>query len=191
MLPTYAFAKSQNVAHYKYCSLNTFIDITVMRVIKPRTLFATCICLSLQVAIADDSADGAVNTGVLDAPLPGATTQTTTAQEPVITLETDDPQAIQQALREELADEQEELVKLPRPELQQRAENGERAAQVTLAEDFAKEAAQLAFAPDAANDALSDAVRWYSTAASRGFPGAPSLDQAGVHFYPVRVHRSR
>ena len=88
-----------------------------------------------------------------------------------------------------MAEEQEVLETLDRDALQTKAEAGERAAQVVLGNDFAEEAALLSFAPAAANDALSDAVRWYSLAASRGFPGAPSLDQAGIRFYPVRIQR--
>jgi len=94
-------------------------------------------------------------------------------------------------LRREVRREQRKLQKLPRRELQKRAKKGERGAQVALGDDFAREAERLAFAPAAANDALSDAVRWYSLAASRGYPGVPSLDQAGVSLYPIRVHRSR
>jgi len=94
-------------------------------------------------------------------------------------------------LQDEVQAEQAALETLPRAELEDRAESGERAAQVALGTDFAREATLLAFAPAAANDALADAARWYSLAASRGFPGAPSLDQAGVRFYPIRIQRER
>lgn len=94
-----------------------------------------------------------------------------------------------QNLRQQVRDEQEELESLPRPALQQRAQQGERGAQVALGVDFAREATLLTFAPAAGNDAISDALRWYNLAASRGFPGAPSLDQAGVRLFPVRVQR--
>lgn len=93
------------------------------------------------------------------------------------------------ALRREVLNEQKTLEKLNRSRLQDRAELGDRVAQVALGADFAKEATLLSFAPEAANDALSDAVRWYSLAASRGFPGAPSLDLAGVRFHPIRIQR--
>lgn len=92
-------------------------------------------------------------------------------------------------LQEQVQREQSELESLDRNALETRAEAGERVAQVALGADFAKEATLLGFAPAAANDALSDAARWYSLAASRGFPGAPSLDQAGVRFYPIRIQR--
>jgi TPR repeat protein len=95
----------------------------------------------------------------------------------------------QQALEREIREEQELLETLPREQLLDKAEAGERAAQVALGADYAKEAAELAFSPAAANAALSDAARWYSLAASRGFPGAPSLDRAGVRFYPIRIQR--
>ena len=92
-------------------------------------------------------------------------------------------------LQAEVRAEQDALETLPRDELERRAEDGERAAQVVLGTDFAKEAEMLAFAPAAANDALADAARWYSTAAARGFPGAASLDRAGVRFWPIRIQR--
>lgn len=92
-------------------------------------------------------------------------------------------------LTEQVESELEALEEVPRAELEDRAESGERAAQVVLGTDFAREASLLGFAPAAANDALSDAARWYSLAASSGFPGAPSLDQAGVRFFPIRIQR--
>ncbi|PID62033.1 MAG: hypothetical protein CSB44_04640 [Gammaproteobacteria bacterium] len=106
--------------------------------------------------------------------------------EPVIDIET--PNNLDE-LRDDVAREQAELDKLPQADLEERAELGQRSAQVALAEEYAREASQLAFAPVAANDALSDAVRMYNLAASRGFPGAPSLDMAGVKFYPIRAQR--
>lgn len=100
------------------------------------------------------------------------------------------PVAAQAQLRADVAQEQKELEKLNRNELQEKADNGERAAQVVLGADFAKEATLLSFAPAAANDALSDAAKWYSLAASRGYPGAPSLDSSGIRFYPIRIQRA-
>ena len=87
--------------------------------------------------------------------------------------------------------EQRELAKLNRKQLQKQAKKGERLAQIALGGDFASEAQMLVFAPIAANDAASDALAWYSLAAKRGFPGAPSLDASGVSFYPVRVVRNK
>ncbi len=97
----------------------------------------------------------------------------------------------EEQLRAAVEDEQEVLEQLPRDELVVKAEQGERAAQVVLGSDFAREATLLSFSSAAANDALSDAARWYSMAASRGFPGAPSLDQAGIHFFPIRIQREQ
>lgn len=93
------------------------------------------------------------------------------------------------SLRRAVRAEQRLLERLDRRALERRARRGERAAQVALGIDFAKEAQSLAFAPAAANAATSDALRWYSLAASSGFPGAPSLDTAGVRLYPIRVQR--
>ncbi len=164
-------------------------SVKAMRVSSLLT-FVVCFFASF-IALSD--AKGPVRAGVLDQPLPNSKVTLRPGQ-PImnsIANAAGNPVALQQALRDKFSDEQDELEKLPRPELQERAKKGERGAQVTLAADFAREAAQLAFAPAAANDALSDAVRWYSLAAKRGFPGAPSLDQAGVKYYPIRVHRSR
>jgi hypothetical protein len=130
--------------------------------------------------------------GVLDRPLPTTTTNAPTSASVVTNQSSEQspaPQVIQNNLQAEYEQEQAVLNQLPEEELQAKAEQGERAAQVVLAETFAREATLLAFAPAAANDALSDAVRWYSLAASRGFPGAPSLDLAGVQVYPIRVQR--
>lgn len=96
----------------------------------------------------------------------------------------------QKELIEAVRAEQAALEKKPREDLIRGAKAGERASQIALGVDYAKEAQLLTFAPIAANDAASDAIRWYSIAAQRGFPGAPSLDLAGVRFYPVRVQRS-
>jgi len=94
-------------------------------------------------------------------------------------------------LKNQVIAEQRELATQSRQQLSEKAEDGERLAQVALGNDFASEAQMLTFAPAAANDAASDALRWYALAAKRGFPGAPSLDASGVSFYPVRVVRNR
>ena len=153
-------------------------------------LFAAAAIAVLLLPVSGFSAD----LGPLDQPLPVAGNQIP-GKPGVVTLQgqttvlTTDPLTAQNELRVEVAEEQRQLELLPREELQEKAENGERAAQVVLGADFAKEATLLSFAPAAANDALSDAARWYSLAASRGFPGAPSLDQSGVRFYPIRIQR--
>ncbi len=94
-------------------------------------------------------------------------------------------------LKKQVKQEQRELAKQNRQQLKNKADKGERLAQIALGADFASEAQMLTFAPAAANDALSDAVRWYNLAAKRGYPGAPSLDTSGVSFYPVRVVRNQ
>ncbi|MBX2878591.1 MAG: hypothetical protein KTR32_01605 [Granulosicoccus sp.] len=145
------------------------------------------------LAVTKSHAQQSDEPGVLDRPLPPATETPPTAPS-LTTMSPAEPvpaPEAQEQVREEFAEEREELEQLPDGQLQQRADDGERAAQVVLAERFAKEAGKLPFAPAAANDALSDAVRWYSLAASRGFPGAPSLDLAGVKRYPLRVNRNQ
>ena len=158
--------------------------------VKNPRLFAAAAIAILLLPVSGFSAD----LGPLDQPLPVAGNRIP-GKPGVVTLQgqttvlTTDPLTAQNELRVEVAEEQRQLELLPRDELREKAENGERAAQVVLGADFAKEATLLSFAPAAANDALSDAARWYSLAASRGFPGAPSLDQSGVRFYPIRIQR--
>jgi len=128
--------------------------------------------------------------GPLDLPLPTALTVAPGAAVVIVNdLEPAEGVVDQKTLVEVVRREQDALEKLDRRTLEKKAESGERGAQVALGADFAREAESLAFAPQAANDALSDAVRWYSLAASRGYPGTPALDQAGVDFYPIRIQR--
>jgi hypothetical protein len=137
----------------------------------------------------------AADLGPLDKPLPVSSSQRP-GKPGAVSLQVQsvtppsNPVAAQNQLRAEVAKEQIELEKLNRDELIEKAENGERAAQVVLGADYAKEATLLSFAPAAANDALSDAAKWYSLAASRGYPGAPSLDGSGIRFYPIRIQRT-
>ncbi len=155
-----------------------------------RSSFLLAACLIVPVGLNQALANTTeLDAGPLDRPLAiEGETATTTPLSPS-SESSENPINNQEELREAVVEEQETLEKLPRNELETKAEQGERAAQVVLGADFAREATQLSFAPAAANDALSDAARWYSLAASRGFPGAPSLDQAGVRFYPIRVQR--
>ena len=154
------------------------------------TLAAALAAAALLAAPPSARADGVnLAVGPLDLPLPE-----TLLERPARTVETEElrpaPEITDQASLERAVErEQTTLERLDRGTLERRAEEGERGAQVALGTDLAREAEKLAFAPAAANDALSDAVRWYSLAASRGYPGAPSLDRAGVRFYPIRVHR--
>lgn len=144
-------------------------------------LFALIVAMSLFSSTAT-----AVDAGPLDNPLPTVNGLTVGVGNRPLTI---NPVAAQRVLRAAVEREQKELERLDRAALKEKAQRGERAAQVVLAADYAKEASLLSFAPAAANDALSDAARWYSLAASRGFPGAPSLDQAGIRFYPIRIQR--
>ncbi|ASJ76429.1 hypothetical protein IMCC3135_31910 [Granulosicoccus antarcticus IMCC3135] len=141
-----------------------------------------------QAAVAADT-----DAGPLDRPLvlPGdENLEQVTTLAPSVDLQ-NNPIQSQEQLRTVVEDEQEELEQLPHEQLVDKAEQGERAAQVVLGAEFAREATLLAFAPEAANAALSDAARWYSLAASRGFPGAPSLDQSGIRFFPIRIQREQ
>jgi hypothetical protein len=159
------------------------------------SLVVVSLAFTVSSVFAQNTATNGINAGVLDRPLPlvigvkpGKSGVSTLSLRP--SLVTDVVTITSQAeLRLEVVKEQEELETLDRAQLQETADLGERAAQVVLGADFAREATLLSFAPAAANDALSDAARWYSLAASRGFPGAPSLDQAGIRFYPIRIQR--
>jgi len=94
-------------------------------------------------------------------------------------------------LKKLVEEEQNELATKEREELEELASNGERLAQVALGTDYAIEAQNILFAPEAANAANSDALAWYSLAAQRGYPGSPSLNNSGVKFHPVRVVRNK
>ncbi len=149
------------------------------------SLFAL-LSVTLPAAMANE-----VEAGPLDRPLslPGDEVRSTaTTLTPSVDARNNPIQSEQQ-LRTAVEDEQEALERLPRDQLIAKAEQGERAAQVVLGSEYAREATLLSFAPAAANDALSNAVELYSLAASRGFPGAPSLDRAGIHFFPIRIQR--
>ena len=105
-------------------------------------------------------------------------------------LDSANPDIRQEAVQAAVEEEIEVLEALPVDEVEDRAESGDRAAQIVLGTEFAREAQSLSSMPALANQAAEDAVRWYSQAARRGFPGAPSLDYAGVSFYPIRVQRT-
>jgi len=166
-----------------------------MRLI-PSYLFAALL-VAAPVTVSSASTALGLDAGPLDQPLPVSGNErlgkpgvvTLTRQSGVVQVA--DPKTANKRLRKAVIKEQKKLEKLDRKQLKKKAEKGERAAQVVLGADFAREATLLSFAPAAANDALSDAARWYSLAASRGFPGAPSLEQSGIRFYPIRVHRER
>ena len=152
--------------------------------------FALAAILAAPALRADPSLEGA---GPLDLPLP-ATLNGGAAGEGAALVEDLAPApgvVDQRSLVRAVRDEQKKLERLDRKALEKLVRRGGRAAEVALAADYAREAESLAFAPAAANDALSDAVRLYSLAAASGYPGAPSLDRAGVDFYPIRIQRPR
>ncbi|MFK7858940.1 MAG: hypothetical protein AB8B64_08970 [Granulosicoccus sp.] len=140
-------------------------------------------------AIANTSVTDA-SAGVLD--LPQITTTTTpvvSTPPPAVTVFTSSPEVSNTDLQADFAAEQSLLRALPLSELEALAEQGDRAAQLTLAEIYAQEAALLSYAPEAAAQALSDAASLISRAAEAGFPGTPTLDRVGVKFFPMRAPR--
>jgi len=158
----------------------------------PTTGLLLSFSLLLSSAAVADSLTVEPKSGVLDISLPETvTTLVQGTPKPTVIIVTSKPEEAIKVLRADFAEEQKALEQLPQAELQARAERGERAAQVTLAETFAKEAALLSYAPDAAAQAMGDAARWMTAAAESGFPGAPTLDQAGVKVFPFRAPRSR
>jgi len=168
--------------------------------IRSITLAIALLSASFTLYALDPSGSQATG-GVLDEPLLNPNTPAPGEVAPaavpaVIDLSNDpnvyspDPATQQAAVQDAVDAEIEVLESLPIAEVEVLAESGERAAQIVLATDFAKEAQSLAGIPPAANQAASDAARWYALAARRGFPGAVSLDYAGVSIYPIRVQRS-
>ena len=86
-------------------------------------------------------------------------------------------------------EERKDLKRLSERELMEQAENGDRLAQLVLAEELADEAQQFIDVPAMANDALSEAIEWYATAAQRGTPGSLAVDNV-VPSPAIRVIRS-
>ena len=157
---------------------------------KPSSLLAPFALAAILVASALQAAPSLRGAGPLDLPLP-ATLNGGGGAAIVEDLRPAPNVVDRKSLVREVGREQRRLGRLGRDSLERLARRGERGAQVALAADYAREAESLAFSPAAANDALSDAVRWYSTAASNGYPGAPSLDWAGIDPYPIRIQRPR
>lgn len=146
------------------------------------------------IASAQSGASEQSNAGPLDTPLPDAIVNKNSraADQRPARAPSRAPSGGRGAasLKSAVREEQDTLERLPRPALNARALRNERAAQIALGVSFAREAALLGFSVAAANSAASDAVRWYNKAASQGFPGAPSLDIAGIRHYPVRASRT-
>jgi len=129
--------------------------------------------ISLGVANANDSATETSVGGVIDSPLVVNTA------------------ASAQQLKDQVNKEQEALAKKNRAELEELAKKGERLAIVALGNDFADEAQQILFAPEAANAAISDALAMYSLAAQRNYlRGTPSLTDSGVMLGALRAVRA-
>ena len=151
-------------------------------------MFTKSCALALTTTLLSLGAAAQDNAGVLDQPV--VIDQTAVNDDVTLVSDSAPPLLLDnEELVVQVQAEIDDLEELPRPVLEDRAESGERAAQVVLGTEFAREATLLGFAPTAANDALSDAARWYSQAAATGFPGAPSLEQAGIRFFPIRIQR--
>lgn len=78
-------------------------------------------------------------------------------------------------------------LKLPEQALEQAAGKGNRVAQLALAARYADEGNRHALTLVSGNAALSDAVRWYSLSASRGYPGSMPVDV--LPLFPLRALR--
>jgi len=117
--------------------------------------------------------------GVLDRPMPQLPQQAASQAQR--------QQALLQ-LRAEARAERRQLRQLNENQLRNRARQADRLAQLVLAESLADEAQQWADVPQVANDALSEALEWYSIAARRGFPGSVAIDKV-VPAFPVKVFR--
>ena len=87
-------------------------------------------------------------------------------------------QRLERELQAAAREERKELKKLSRKDLQDEAEAGGRLAQLVLAEELADEAQLWVDMPAVANDAFSEAIQWYATAAQRGTPGSLAIDTA-------------
>jgi len=149
-------------------------------------LLAIGLAVACCVTLTAVNAQEAPQAGVLDTlpsnPAKGsATTLTDTAVEVAEEFE---------QIKKALISERRDLKAMPRQKLLELANEGQRAAQLILAEDFADEALRESLTVVSANAALSDAASWYSQAASRGFPGAIQVDGA-LPVFPLRSVRAR
>ena len=95
---------------------------------------------------------------------------------------------VQREQRRQARREAKELRRMDRHELRKAAREGNRLAQLVVADNLVQEARQWAEVPLVANDALSEAAYWYSIAARRGYPGARPVD-AVLPAMPMRVFR--
>ncbi len=145
--------------------------------------FAALLILPLMLAGEPVFAAEPQSKGVLDV----SPVMPTTGSGATQTVQADKPAKDQ--MQSALKEEREELKKNSRQELVAKANNGERAAQLVLAEEFADEANYESITIVSANDALSDAAYWYSLAARRGYPGAPAVDGA-LPIFPLRPLRT-
>lgn len=79
--------------------------------------------------------------------------------------------ALRQARRKAVRKEARRLRQKNERQLLRAAKRGEVTAQLVLAETYVKEANTNALTIAAANAALADALRWYSIATRKGYPG--------------------
>lgn len=92
-------------------------------------------------------------------------------------------------LRRQARVERRELRRLNENQLRREARAANRLAQLVLAESLADEAQRFADVPALANDALGEALQWYSLAARRGYPGSVAIDTV-LPSFPVKVFRN-
>ena len=94
--------------------------------------------------------------------------------------------ALRKARRKAVRQEARRLRRKNERQLIRAAERGEVTAQLVLAETYSTEANTNSLTIAAANDALADALRWYSIAAKKGYPGGTPIDQL-MPIPPMRV----
>jgi len=155
----------QNRPFFKYLQTG----LRALNVSSVSLLIAVLCCLGLAVANAQEVTAVEVLDVVPSNPTKGSATQSVESQEEL--------RKKAKERKKQLKAERKKLKKQSREDLQQLAKKGKRGAQLALAENFVKEATNESITVISANDALGDAVYWYSVAAQRGVPGSPSVDK--------------
>jgi len=149
---------------------------------RTRLLMLSILCLSLTgIANANPQRNG-LSLGQIDPSL----FPTTNSVQNGAALSPQEARALLRAQRRATRIEARRLRRQSERQLKRAANRGEITAQLVLAETYSTEANTQALTIAAANAALGDALKWYSIAAKRGYPGGAAIDKL-MPIPPMRV----
>lgn len=155
----------------------------------PGMIFAVLMVIGLSVHANDTASDFSKNANTLGTISPALFPENTPYAGDS-NLSRQEAQALRKARRQAVRQEAKKLRRKNERQLIRAAERGEITAQLVLAEIYTREANTNALTIGAANAALADALRWYSIAASKGYPGGTPIDQL-MPVPPMRVIRGQ